>query len=260
MARLPSRFLLVFISVELAAALLGLLAAVFPAVRVTLAAALLLVLPGFALAAALFPRERLGWAERLLMALAGSMALLIVAALLLNITPWGLRTATWVMAVAGITLVAGTVALVRRRQAAPGVVEVERPPALVRRRTTGLPWRLTLPQAAMFTLAAVLLGLSVFVARTPASGAAYAGYTQLWMLPAAQGQPTVTLGVTSQEFTPTTYRLELLAGGKVVRSWPALVIQPQATWQATVTVPANGSGTANFGYTPPGSISRRRIS
>jgi uncharacterized membrane protein len=237
MARLPSKFLLALVAFEVAAGLIGLAAATSLPVRVTLATVLLLVLPGFALAAALFPRERLGWAERLLMTLVGSMALLIVAALLLNLTPWGLQPLTWSVAAGFMTIVAAAVALARRREPAPNSAAFERRLTVLRSRTSGLPWRLTLPQAAMFTLAGLLLGLAVLVARTPAAGSGYAGYTQLWLLPARQGQRTVTLGINSQEFTPATYRLELLAGDKVIRSWPALLIQPQQTWQTTETVP-----------------------
>ena len=77
--------------VAIAAALLAAEIPGPPAVRVTSAVLLLLVLPGLAFTRALFAeRPPNGW-ELVLMSLALSVAIAVVGALILHVTPFGLQ-------------------------------------------------------------------------------------------------------------------------------------------------------------------------
>jgi uncharacterized membrane protein len=79
------------------------------------AAALLfvLLLPGWAITAALLPEKVFGFWERLAIAVGLSIAIAMLTGLLLHLTPWGIQTGVWWSLMAGITLIAGLVALGR---------------------------------------------------------------------------------------------------------------------------------------------------
>src|SRR3954454_24445758 len=85
------------------------------AVRVLVALPFALVLPGLALTLALFPAGALDGAERLLFSLGLSLAVTALGGLVLHLTPWGLRPASWALLLGAITLAAGVAAFLRRR-------------------------------------------------------------------------------------------------------------------------------------------------
>src|SRR3954468_21171576 len=85
------------------------------AVRVLVALPFVLVLPGLALTAALFPTGALDVAERLLFSLGLSLAITALGGLVLQLTPWGLRPASWALLLGLVTLAAGAAAFLRWR-------------------------------------------------------------------------------------------------------------------------------------------------
>lgn len=109
------------------AGLSAVLAMVMPAnsiVRLIGALPLVLFLPGYAITAALFLPRSLGIPERLLFSLGLSVSVTALAGLALNLTPWGLQTGTWAIALAGIVVLSGAIAWRRRRNIAITVVSV----------------------------------------------------------------------------------------------------------------------------------------
>jgi hypothetical protein len=198
-----------------------------------LALPLVLVLPGYALISASFPRRPLGITERLVFSLGLSLAVVILGGLLLNLTPFGLRASTWAVLLAGITLGASAVALVRRRgqsMSAPGWWRVGN-------------FGLTPRQGLVLGLAAAIVCGAMAVSITGAERQSYPGFTQLWMLPAgtSSGENIVRLGVGNMQSTDMEYRLVVNVDGKTVIEWPVIDLQPHATWEATLVLPPTRS-------------------
>lgn len=72
-----------------------------------------LFLPGYSLIKALFGSKELDNIERLALSIGLSLALVPLAGLLLNYTPWGIRTAPVTLCLLGLTLVFASAAVIR---------------------------------------------------------------------------------------------------------------------------------------------------
>lgn len=194
---------------------------------------LVLVLPGYAVVAALFPDRALEGTERLLFALGASIALTVICGLLLNIAPGGMRDDSWAATLGVVTVGAGAIALARLR-----------PHTFSWRRPFPQPWRRSFPrQWALYGLASCLTIGAVVVAGNGEATQPHPGFTQLWMLPSgAAGSTSVRLGVSSMEQAPVRYRLQVLAGTRVLRRWPDFALKPRDTWTATTILPVVGRG------------------
>ena len=193
---------------------------------------LVFLLPGYALTSALFPNRSLGVAERLVFSLGLSLTIVILGGLVLNWTPIGLRTGSWVLLLGGITLGASAVALPRRRGQGTPV------PGRGRVGNIGL----TLRQGLLLGVAALIVCGAVAVSIIGAERQSYAGFTQLWILPAgsAKAENAVSLGVDNMEATAMEYTLTVNLGGKVVKEWTSIDLNPNGKWEATLVLPQTG--------------------
>lgn len=212
-------------------------------VRAILALPLVLVVPGYALTLALLPRLRLGAGERLVLSLGLSLALAALGGFVLNWTPWGLRPQPWAVLLALTTLASGAVAGARRAvPARVGVPEGRGAPGSPVAMHPSSGSRAPLP-ALLLALATVVAGAAWWTARGGAVQQASAGFTQLWVLPAAGGDAlTVRLGVHSREPAPVSYRLRLEVEGALIREWPAVTLDPGEQWEAVATLsPSQGA-------------------
>lgn len=196
-------------------------------VRVALALPLVLLMPGYALVAAAFPprpdRTLDGW-ERLLLSVGVSLASVALIGYVLNLLPGGLTETSWTAVLAGVTIGAGVVGMLRRRG--------HRPPEVA---AVGLGGR-----GAVLLIGAVVVALSALLfARAAASDQRSPGFTQLWLVPAGQrdGQ-MLRLGVRSFEEQPVRYRVRVLVNGKAVIAWPVISLTPQQTWETTIALPS----------------------
>lgn len=204
----------------LLAAALALVPGIPAVVSVVFAAALLLVLPGLALVEARRPRTGPA-AERLVFAIALSVAIAVVGGVLVNWTPLALDAPTWVAVLAGVTVVAGTIAIVRNRGASLSI------PSPGGRHVV-----------ARLVLAALALGVTggaLALARTPLPAKSVHGYTALWILPAKGGAPAAQLGVESAELEPTDYLLEVRESGRVV-STRSIALGPGEQFRARIPI------------------------
>jgi uncharacterized membrane protein len=193
--------------------------------RVILALPLVLVLPGYALAAAIFPKQRLGAPERLLFSVGLSLAVAVLGGLVLNMTPWGLFSGSWAVLLGAITLGASIVALVRWRE--PLLVAVGQS-------RTGL----RAYEVLLISLAALVAVAGLRLVRTPVSPQGFQGYTVLSILPADENaRDAVRLGVSSNEFAATSYRLQVKLNDTILREWPAIALAPGEQWETTVVLP-----------------------
>lgn len=188
------------------------------AVRVLFALPLLFFLPGFAVTAALFPAARLDRARRLLLQLGSSLAISVLAALLLELTSLGLSRDSWALLLALVTCAASAVAIRRRK----GPWRAPRVP------------RLSLTEAAIFGFAVALAVGTLAFARSPLAAKNVRGYTAL-SISAGRGQKSNVLHVqiSSSELRPLGYRLELEAGKKLV-DVQRVALVPGQQWRLTV--------------------------
>jgi len=190
---------------------------------------LALVAPGYAITAAAFPQRSLGGAETLLFSLGLSLAITIAGGLVLNLTPWGLGTGSWVVFLGLTTLGGGAVALRRRRKLSVA-------PAGAGRSAV----RSALYPAVSLAATVLVLLVATRVAVTSTLGQQHKGFTQLSILPARENNMgVVRVSITNREFATTSYRLQLAAGGRTIRQWPSLTLTQGDMWQATITLPSS---------------------
>lgn len=221
------------LAVVVTLALAGVAVAFAPGVaeplRVVVELPLVLVLPGYALMAAAVPRPVLGAVDRLVFALGSSVAVAILAGLVLDFTSWGLRRTSWAVALAGVTVAAAAVAAFVRRPKSSRRDGASATPA---------------PGPVLLLCAAALLALAaVGIARSGALRSERASsFTQLWMLPARiHGESALRIGVVNHEGVPETYRVVTRAGSTVLASWPRVVVPSGGRWTRTVVVRARPS-------------------
>ncbi len=199
--------------------------------RAVLAAPMVLFAPGYAISAAAAGGRRVNWPERLLLSLGLSIMVVILGGLALNLTPWKLRVDTWVVFLAGLTLVACVIALVRRHHA-PAAPREAAPSVNIR-----------LGQVLIVGLAVVVAAGAIGVARTPLPGRDIQGYTLLWALPGeGENACTIRYGMTSGELTSTAYRLEILRNSQPFQIWPVITLAPGDKWEQSVQVPPDLTG------------------
>jgi len=78
-----------------------------------------LFLPGYSLIKALFPTRELDNIERTALSVGMSLALVPITGLLLNYTPWGIRTIPVTLSLTALTIAFATAALIREHEAKP---------------------------------------------------------------------------------------------------------------------------------------------
>lgn len=191
--------------------------------RLALTLPLVFFAPGYALTSALFLPRALRTEQTLLLSLGLSLALAVGGGFILNLTSMGLRSSTWTVLLAGITLAAAGVALARRaRHGADGDAAPH--------------FFLDVGQVLSLGLAGVLVLAALGVARASAEQQSQTGFTQLWLVPSSGDHVNLQLGVRSEEPAVTTYRVRLEVGGRVVKEWPSIKLEPNTAWQATTAL------------------------
>ena len=192
--------------------------------RVLAASLLVLGLPGYALTAALFPPpNRLRPAEEALLSVGLSVFVPIIGGVVLSFTAWGLDANTWAAWLWTVTVLAG------------GVAEWRRPPAAVNL-TPSPARRVGIWTWLGLTSALVLAGGAVWLGSQPASSQSVEGYTLFWLLPDEADAGALRVGIESQEFTRTHYRLALLIDGQLWQRWPALELATGEKWETDLSL------------------------
>lgn len=92
--------------------------------------------------------------------------------------------------------------------------------------------------------AAVLLAGAVTISAVSVAQPVASGSTLLWLVPASQGGPprVIHLGITNDEHTRLSYRLDILLDGASLEQWSALALAPGQTWQVTLILPPGTEG------------------
>ena len=85
--------------------------------RYLLGSIFVLLLPGYSLIKALFPTKELDNIERISLSIGMSLALVLITGLLLNYTPWEIRTTPVTLSLLALTTIFATAAIIREQQA-----------------------------------------------------------------------------------------------------------------------------------------------
>ncbi len=198
-------------------------------IRVMFTLLLVLVLPGYALTEALFAKRSMDLPEKLAFYLGLSLAVGVISGLILNLTPWGLQTGSWVILLDGLTVGAACVAMVRRRDV-PAMRQIS--------------LRLSFRQGILFGLAVAIAGAALAVASLGVVRQPTQAFTQFWILPVeAANENTVELGISNMETVDVNYRVEILVGGIVLNAWDPVTLQHGEKWVVEYTLPQKQSET-----------------
>jgi len=193
-------------------------------VRVLIGIPLVLFLPGYALISGFFPTQVIPAVERLLIAVGASIAISLLAGLVLAVVGVRLTPNSWTVTLAAVTLVGLIVAWLRRVHygvAGPGL---------------GIA---TMPRiSAFFVLVAALLALNILAGSRVASVAQSSlPPTQLWMVPVADKPGEAQLGVRNGG-DAGDYVLRLSSRGQTVHEFD-LTLAAGQVWATLVTLPAD---------------------
>lgn len=194
---------------------------------------LVLVLPGYALTSALLLKQALGVPERIVFSLGLSLVVVILSGLVLNLTPFGLRTSSWAIFLSGITLSGSAVAFMRRRRQRISIS------AWLGSGNVGLTFR----QGLLLSIAVLIVLGAIAMSIISAEQQPHPGFTQLWILPAsgaANAKNAVRLGMSNMESKAMRYRLAVNMDGKAVKEWPSIALNPNGKWEATLVLPRTG--------------------
>jgi hypothetical protein len=85
-------------------------------IRYVLGAIFMLFLPGYSLIKLLFPEKELDNIERTALSMGMSLALVPITGLILNYTPWGIRTTPITLSLLTLTIIFATAAIIREHQ------------------------------------------------------------------------------------------------------------------------------------------------
>ena len=201
-----------------------------PALITIPAAFVLLTLPGYWWSRVILPRLEPRSVERVLASLLLSIVIVISSAMVMYSIAVRLTHVTWSIA---LTVIAVAGWWTTRRLGARSPVNDQSPetdgqPRDPRRRRTP-----TVRDAVLIGLAAIVLGGTIVLARTPLPPpSGVQGYSQLWLLPKPSG---FELGVASFELHPTHFRVEFIADGAVVGRWDDVFLVPGQRFTEVVT-------------------------
>jgi uncharacterized membrane protein len=163
--------------------------------------------------------------EWFLFTIGSSLGVLVLSGLVLNLTPWGLQTNSWLIVLSVISLATSVIAIWRRRK-----IPLEA--------TTSVRFFMPGRQVPLLSLAIVVISLALILTLTPQSSHNIQGYTSLWILPESDMQSgTILVGIHSQELQTTHYNLEVTYNSQSVKKWLDISLTPGLEWQQSITTP-----------------------
>jgi uncharacterized membrane protein len=195
-------------------------------IRVLFAIALVTILPGYALTTAIFTSTPLGTPEKFAFSCGFSLGTVALGGLLLNYTHWGIQSASWVLLLGGISLIASVIALVRMKNEEQ-----------IDSKMGQVPFRLS--QIVILIAVAVALGGVYLFARSGAEKQSMPPTTRVWMLWTDSTHMEVVLGIQNQEKVPMQYKLQLSTLRGNVQEWTSISLEAGATWEVHYDMPAN---------------------
>jgi uncharacterized membrane protein len=191
-----------------------------PLLDLAAAIPLLFYLPGWAVLRAL-DAEPEGWLETAVLRVMLSLAMVVIAGLLLNLAG-SITKPGWLAVLGAITLTACLIALITGKRAAAKDSSADGSQT-----------------ASVFCRPLPLLMIAVSIAIGAASVALVVEfatnhpdflYTQLWIVPKPDAPDQVIVGLRNAEAADETYAIELLVDHRLVQSWSEVSLKPGETW------------------------------
>ena len=174
----------------------------------------LIVIPGAALSVALLPVGKYGVAARVAGSIGCGVAFAILAGIVLDRTPIGIRWTPLLLAIVAVVSLAILAGVGRRAR------PVRVPPIIA---------SVTSRQLALLGLSALLAVGAFGIARVGSTALTPPDVTQLWILPDAGG--SVQVGVANYADVAQEYRLVLNLDGHDIKEWPAIRLQAGEVWK-----------------------------
>jgi hypothetical protein len=202
------------------AAVVAVLMGAPPFVRVVLTLPLVFFIPGYVLLHALLPASSLATVERLAIAVGASIAITILAGLLLGWAPVPLGSLSWSVTLGTISVIGAAVCWVRRRRLSSAVAPPASPSIRMRDGLT----------VAVAGLAAVAILAGT---RAIASDMEPPHPVQLWMLPVANESYDAHLGVRGG-LPSGTYTVRVSSSGVTLNEFP-VTVGPGETWETVLS-------------------------
>ena len=190
------------------------------AIRIVSGAAIVLILPGYLLTLAILPHYHFSWYERLLFSLALSLAVSVLAGVVLNMTDAGMEPTTWLLMLGVITFGSFIVLFART----PASFRVMHSVSIK-------------PMDVILLLVAVGIGGYALHISQIGATAERKAFTQLWIMNDASETDGVRIGIHNEEKQPLQYHLVLKSGDKILHEWPSVMIDADETWEETLSVP-----------------------
>lgn len=186
---------------------------------------LILFLPGYALTSAIFPIGMLNISEHITMALGISISITVFIGLIIFWLRINLNSFSWVVMLGGLVIIAGVVAIVRRREYIQLTIFSDG-------------FEIRIIDILLFCLAALLITGAIILSQRGAIQQPFNEFTQLWITPTDLGeQIAVQLGIHNQENEKTSYRLELKSGDQLLALWDSIALEPGEIWSTTELLP-----------------------
>lgn len=183
------------------------------------------VIPGYAAMLAGFPEKTPAIAEQVVYSVGMSVVLVMLTGLALNGTTGGLEASRWACALETLTLFAGAVTLLRRRNLS------QRAPSA--RGSVGL----SLAQVVLVAIGMLGIGEAIAAVSAAAGAAPRESFVQLWMLPVIEdARPAVNLGVQNMELEAGDFEVRVEQGGKEIADYQLGILEPGGTWSVMVAV------------------------
>lgn len=165
--------------------------------------------------------------ERLAVSAGLALCVPVIGGLLLFLARLRLDRASWLGLLAGVTVAADVLVLVRRRR--------NRQPETSPR---PLRWPVRAGTSVAFGLAVVVAAGGVGLARVGAAVQHYPGFTQLWLVRPDASARTVELGVSNNQGVTTRYYLVLLKNGNAIDRWN-LTLRNGQVWRRSPVLTAD---------------------
>lgn len=195
-------------------------------VRVLFAIVLVTVLPGYALTTAIFTNTPLGTPEKFAFSCGFSLGTVSLGGLLLNYTHWGLRPASWVILLGGISLISSVIAIARMKNEEEIDLKVGQ-----------VPFQIT--QIIIMAAVAAAFGGVYLFARWGAEKQSVPPTTRVWILWTDDSRTEVALGIQNQEKVPMQYQLQLSTLQGKIEEWDSITLEAGAIWEVRYEVPLN---------------------
>ncbi len=197
---------------------------------------LLILATGYTLTETLFPLDALEPVQRMAFSLALSIAATILSGFVLNQFAAGLRALPWALWLGLLVVTFSLLAYTRRRRPGAALPPQEPKPTITRQQRL----RFQASSAVLFSMATLVVVLSVVYSVIGAEEQSHPGFTQLWLLPVSQGSNTcaIRVGMQSFELAPVSYNVVVTTNKAATAHWDVVSLVPQQQWIQVVPVSA----------------------